>query len=104
MEKQPSATSIVAWAIVNLGVVLPVETLFDMSPHDPLYVELMKAWRDKEEREDRRTALLCTIIANVQGNKCKIEDFLPRKVKTTEEQEAELKANLMAYSSAVANK
>jgi hypothetical protein len=98
MQKTPSAFDIVAFGVINFGVDLPIELLFDMSPDDLLYQALMKAWKDKEEREDRRNALLCCIIANVQGNKTKVEDFMPKTSKTIEETESELKANLMKYN------
>lgn len=97
MSKVPSAFDIVAFGVINFGVDLPIELLFEMSPSDPLYQALMRAWKDKEEREDRRNALLCCIIANVQGNKTTVEDFMP-KSKTSDDKEAEIKANLMKYN------
>ncbi len=99
MQEKTSAHSIVAFAVVELNTPLPYDVLCDMSPTDGLYAALIKAWREKELRLDRRTALLCTVIANVQGNKTKIEDFVPSLPKTSEEKEEELKANLIAFSS-----
>jgi hypothetical protein len=100
MKKVISAHDIVAFAIVELNVPISLDVLYAMSPTDPLYKALMDAWKEKEKREDARTALLCAVIANsIGGGKKKFEpkDFMPKEPKTLKEQEAEIKSNFLRY-------
>lgn len=51
----------------------------------------IKSISDQEERENRRAALICTVVANAapfrKGKRAKIEDFMPKKkVKKTEKE------------------
>lgn len=65
------------------------------------YVE---AWRNREDREDIRNALIRYTVAVAGGMKkngggrLKLRDFLTEKPKTPEQQEAELKARLMSMA------
>lgn len=93
-----------AFGVVELNTPLPFDLLCEMSPTDPLYRALVKAWKEKERRLDNRNAMLCCVIANTQGNKTKPEDFLPKTIKTTEEVESDIKANFQAYNERVNTK
>lgn len=71
-----------------------------MTVNDPLYVSLIKAYKEKERKADQRNALLCAIIANCMGGgqkKFEISDFMPKEQKTEEQMAAELKAYLSQY-------
>lgn len=96
-----SANDIVAFAVVNLGIQLPIDRYYEMTPSDPLYVSLMKAYKDREKKQDQRTALICAIIANCMaggnGKKYNVDDFMPHEPKTEEQQVAELKAYMVQY-------
>lgn len=93
-----SATDIVAFGVVELGVQLPIDDLYKMSPTDPLYAALVKAWKSRERRIDQRNAMLCCIVANCAGNKTSIRDFMPPEPVSREEQEAVIKANFIKYA------
>lgn len=72
-----------------------------MSPTDPLYQALVKAWKARERRLDYRTGLVCAILCNVMGSGKKqfnAEDFMPVEPISREDEERALKANLAAYS------
>ncbi len=84
--KKISATDIVAFAIVELNVPIPLEDLYKMSPTDPLYTALMSAWKEKEKRADARTALLY-----------EPSDFMPKEAKTVKDQELDIKSQFMRY-------
>jgi len=98
--KNISATDIVAFAIVELNVPIPLEDLYKMSPTDPLYTALMSAWKEKEKRADARTALLCAVMANCMGGgkkKYEPSDFMPKEPKSVKDQESEIKSQFMRY-------
>lgn len=100
MAKKLSAHDILAFCILELGCNLPYEVAQELSPSDPLYKALMDAWKEKEHRKDLRNALLCAVIANSFNNtkkKIKVEDFLPKTSKTTEENESQIKSNFIKY-------
>jgi len=96
----PSATSIIAFAIVELNVPFPYEELMKMSPTDELYSELIDAWKAREKRIDARTGLLCAVLANCMGSgkkKYEPSDFMPKEAKPVKQQENEIKTQLMQY-------
>jgi hypothetical protein len=67
-----------------------------------MYKSLVNAYKEKERKEDARTALLSSIIANCMssgGKKYEVKDFMPRD-KTTQDSSEELnvKASLMRYA------
>jgi hypothetical protein len=98
--KKNSAHSIVAFACVELNVPIPLETLYNMTPNDPLYLALIDAWKAREYRLDARNALLCAIIANCMGSgkkKYEPSDFMPKEAKPIKEQESEIKSQFMRY-------
>lgn len=100
--KKYSAHDIVAFACVELNVPIPLESLYAMTPTDPLYMALLEAWKEREHRKDARNAVLCCIIANSMGSgkkKYEPKDFMPKTPKTTTENEAEIKANFLKYMS-----
>lgn len=99
--KKYSAHDIVAFACVELNVPIPLETLYAMTPTDPLYLALLEAWKERETRKDARNAVLCCIIANCMGGgkkKYEPKDFMPKTAKTTKDNEAEIKANFLKYN------
>lgn len=103
MHNDVSAHSIVAFAVVNLGIQMPIERFYEMSPTDPLYSALVKAYKDKEKRSDYRTALVCAVIANCLGagdnKRFSVDDFMPREPKSEDQCVAELKAYMNQYKS-----
>lgn len=102
-----SATSIIAFAIVELNVPLPYEELIKMTPTDELYGALVDAWKKREERLDTRTGLLAAVIANCMGGgkkKYEPSDFMPKQPKPVQEQESEIKTQLMQYMAAKKDK
>jgi hypothetical protein len=103
MRKNVSAHDLVAFAIVELNVPISLDTLYSMTPTDPLYKSLIETWKAKQKREDSRTALLCAVIANCMGGgkkKYEPKDFMPTEPKSTKDTEAEIKSNFMKYMSA----
>jgi len=72
---QPTATDIIAFAVVELNTVLPYEVLLDMSPTSDLYQSILEHWRRKQDREIDRFAMIACTIANCNGNKTKPRDF-----------------------------
>ncbi len=106
MKKQ-NAHDLLAWAIVELGIQVPLETFYNMSPNDPLFLALTRAWRIKERRQDSRIALLCAVIANSAGSKKKLEikDFMPKDpILDTQEQEERIKKNFLKYNEHIRSK
>ena len=97
-----SAHDVVAHCIVEGWATLPYDKLMDLSPTDRLYQSLLTAHSRKEERADARTALVCAVLHNslTQGKRLEPKDFMPQKQKTVAEQEAEIRANLLAYNAA----
>jgi hypothetical protein len=103
MKNQTTAHDIVAFAVVELNVPISLDTLYTMSPNDPLYKALMEAWKRKQNREDARVGLICAVIANcIGGGKKKYEpkDFMPKEPKTIKEQEEDIKSNFTRYMEA----
>ena len=99
MHNQISATDLVAFAVVELNVPIPIDIFYNMSVEDALYSSLIEAWTNKEKRIDQRNAMLCAIMANTMssGQKYEINDFMPRYPKSNEQEEAELKAAFSQY-------
>jgi len=98
--KNSSAHDIVAFACVELNVPIPLDTLYAMSPNDPLYIALLNAWKAREHREDARVGLMCAIIANCMGGgkkKYEPSDFMPKEPKPVKQQESEIKTQFMQY-------
>lgn len=98
--KTSSAHDIVAFACVELNVPIPLDTLYAMSPNDPLYIALLDAWKKREERLDRRTGLLAAVIANCMGSgkkKYEPSDFMPKEPKTVKDIESDIKSQFMRY-------
>ena len=105
--KSSSAHDIVAFACVELNVAIPLDTLYAMSPNDPLYIALLDAWKAREKRIDARTGLLCAVMANCMcSGKKKYEpkDFMPQQPKPVKQQENEVKTQLMQYMAAKKDK
>jgi hypothetical protein len=105
--KEMTAHDIVAFAIVELNVPVALEDLYKMSPTDPLYKSLINAWKEKERREDFRTALLCAVIANCMGGgkkKYEPKDFMPQEAKSTTEKENDIKSQFIKYMAASSTK
>lgn len=93
-----SIHDLVAFAIVNLGVQVDLDFYYKLTPSDPLYSALLKAYSDKLDRENRRVAMICAVIANcTQGGqkKYEIDDFMP---KNPVDEEMKIKANFKAYA------
>lgn len=100
MHKQISATDITAFAVVELNVPIPIDVFYNMSVEDELYKSLLDAWTAKEKRLDSRNALICATIANCMssgGKKYELDDFMPKYPKSSEQEEAELKAAFLQY-------
>jgi len=98
--KKTSAHDIVAFACVELNVPIPLDTLYGMSPNDPLYIALIDAWKAREKRIDARFGLLAAVIANCMGGgkkKYEPKDFMPQEPKPVKQQENEIKTQLMQY-------
>jgi hypothetical protein len=98
--KNSSAHDIVAFACVELNVPIPLDTLYAMSPNDPLYIALVDAWKARERRADARNALLCAVMANCMGGgkkKYETSDFMPKEPKPIKQQESDIKTQLMQY-------
>ena len=98
--KKSSAHDIVAFACVELNVPIPLDTLYTMSPNDPLYIALLDAWKAREKRIDARVGLLCAVLANCMGSgkkKYEPSDFMPKEPKPVKQQENEIKTQLMQY-------
>ena len=105
--KTSSAHDIVAFACVELNVAIPLDTLYAMSPNDPLYIALLDAWKAREKRIDARTGLLCAVMANCMGSgkkKYEPKDFMPQQPKPVKQQENEVKTQLMQYMAAKKDK
>ena len=105
--KSSSAHDIVAFACVELNVAIPLDTLYAMSPNDPLYISLVDAWKAREKRIDARTGLLCAVMANCMGSgkkKYEPKDFMPQQPKPVKQQENEVKTQLMQYMAAKKDK
>lgn len=105
--KSSSAHDIVAFACVELNVAIPLDTLYAMSPNDPLYISLVDAWKAREKRIDARTGLLCAVMANCMGSgkkKYEPSDFMPQQPKPVKQQENEIKTQLMQYMAAKKDK
>ena len=105
--KSSSAHDIVAFACVELNVAIPLDTLYAMSPNDPLYIALLDAWKAREKRIDARTGLLCAVMANCMGSgkkKYEPKDFMPQQPKPVKQQENEVKTQLMQYMAAKKDK
>lgn len=91
-DEEASMADFVAFAIVNLNVTVDLEYFEGLSFTDPVYTALMKAWKDKQHRDDQRVGLLCAVIANCMGGGKKTyqpKDFMPKKPLT----EDDIKAN-----------
>ena len=105
--KTSSAHDIVAFACVELNVAIPLDTLYAMSPNDPLYISLLDAWKAREKRIDARTGLLCAVLANCMGSgkkKYEPSDFMPKEAKPVKQQENEIKTQLIQYMQGNKNK
>jgi hypothetical protein len=103
----PSATQIIAFAVVELNTPLPYEVLCEMSPNDPLYISLLDAWKKREERLDRRTGLLAAVIANCMGGgkkKYEPSDFMPKEPKSVKDSESEIKSQFLRYTASQKSK
>ena len=102
MAQTISAHDIVAFSVVEGWTTIPYDTFIGLSPVDPLYTALINAYKDKERREDARTALLCSVMANCMssgGKRYEIQDFLPQdKTLQDSNEEMNVKANLMRYA------
>ena len=100
MDAEISAHQILAFAIVNNFTIIPYEDLLNLGPTDPLYKALVEAYRQKEERLDARTALICAIIANCMGSgskKYEIKDFMPKAKKSAEAEDLSVKTMFSNY-------
>lgn len=67
----------------------------------PLFLALSRRWAQEQERQDRRTALVCYTMACMWGKKkdgseWRLEDFMPQKPETDEEKIMRLEAVMMA--------
>tara|TARA_R110000868_G_scaffold93805_1_gene259366 strand:+ start:2779 stop:3051 length:273 start_codon:yes stop_codon:yes gene_type:complete len=65
------------------------------------FAALHSAWERQEERADRRTALLATLLFNAHRGKqpaAKIEDFMPQKPLTAEQIAAQNQAFAAAFA------
>jgi hypothetical protein len=97
-----SAHDLIAFAIVECNVSVELEFFQNLSPTDPLYKAILNAWKEKQRRDDARTALICAVIANCNSDgkkKYEVKDFMPSVPKTTEESEREIKSNFMRFKS-----
>lgn len=75
MHKE-TATDIVAWAIVNLQVQVPLDYFLNISPTSDLYSALVRQWKIKCDMETERYAMIaCTVANSMGGNKLKARDF-----------------------------
>src|SRR5690606_5246774 len=63
---------------------------------------LVEAWRRREEREDRRFALIACVLANIhrdpEQDPFELKDFMPRRPKTPEEEREENRAGQMVLN------
>ena len=74
-DEYPTASEIVAFAVVELNTPLPYSVLMDMSPSSDLYKAIVERWKCKQDRETERFAILASVVANCNGNKTKPRDF-----------------------------
>ena len=103
MSDEINAHDLVAFAIVELNVNVPLDTFYNLNPNDKLYRSLVNAWENKQRREDGRIGLLCAVIANSAGSTKNYQpaDFMPKKAKTKQDSEVEIKANFEKYNASV---
>lgn len=103
-NNKDSATDVVAWAIVNLNVSVPIDTFLDLSPASDLFQSLLKHWKIKQDMETERYAMIACTIANVMGNnKMSVKDFYRPMSEDREnvekmQREQSLKNYLMKYN------
>lgn len=57
--------------------------------------EASDEFRDRETLTDRRFALVCSTMCNLQGADCTLEDFLPKQETEVSQEEIEMKCALI---------
>lgn len=94
-----TATDFLAFCVVELNTPLPYDEVKRLRENDPLMASMIRAWENKERRENERTALICWVIARCNGSKnVKISDFMPPKAATKADTESEIKNNFRRYA------
>ncbi len=84
----------IAFARVNLG--MSREEFMRQTPEE--WEEAVKAWQAKEERENRRFARICMVLAWSAGNTEATEmDFVPQLPGTGQQTPEEIEAILDSY-------
>lgn len=97
MSNSTTAHDIIANAVANGAVVLSLGEFESLNLGGQLHTALCKAIAEKEDRMDRRFALLACVFANVNGAKTEIDDFLPDSDLKRQRKEEEIKRNFLAY-------
>ena len=93
-----SANDTLAFLIVECNVPLPYDVALNLTENDPLFKALFRAWENKRRREKENNAFLASCFYNAMGAKTKPSDFLPPTPKTREEQEVEIKNNILLFN------